>query len=121
MTDIAEFPLPADVTDEERATLRREIGRHTRILAEEPGAIRFEGRWLGQTGPIWHMQYSRVYALPKGYLLAAHDLREGMKVSFAPDPQGLVESVEHPAVREFIEDELRFRKVTGDGQGPERS
>ncbi|MGH2450940.1 MAG: hypothetical protein ACRDGE_06680 [Candidatus Limnocylindria bacterium] len=121
MTETAEFPLPADVTDEERATLRREIGRYTRILAEEPGAIRFEGRWLGQTGPVWHVQYARIYALPEGYLLAAHDLREGMKVGFAREPERLLDAVEHPAVREFLEDELRFRKVIGDGHGPERS
>lgn len=111
MTELAEFPLPADVTDEERATLRREIGRHTKIVAEEPTAFRFEGRWLGQTGPIWHIQYSRVYALAKGYLLAAHDLREGMIVAQADAPERLLDAVDHPAVREYIEDELRFRKV----------
>lgn len=114
MTELSEFPLPADVTDKDRETLRREIGRHTRIVADEPTAIRFEGRWLGQTGPIWHVQYSRVYALEKGYLLAMRDLREGMQVAHADAPERLLDSVEHPAVREYIEDELRFRKVIGE-------
>ena len=36
MSEIAEFPLPADVTDEERATAKREIGKYTKIVSETP-------------------------------------------------------------------------------------
>lgn len=113
MSEVAEFPFPADVTDEERETARREIGKHTTIVGEEPDRIRFAGRWLGQTGPIWHFQYTRLYALPRGYLVAAHDLREGITVAFAEDAAQLPGSFENAQVREFIEDELRFRKVIG--------
>ena len=34
--DTAEFPLPADATDDERAQAKREIGAHAKILKEEP-------------------------------------------------------------------------------------
>lgn len=112
-SEVAEFPLPADVTAAERATAKREVGKYTKILSEEPRVIRFEGRKIGQTGPIWHLQYTRVYALPKGYLLAAHDLHEGIKVAFAESPERLVEAIENEMVREFVEDELRFRKIIG--------
>ena len=80
--------MPADVTEEERATAKREIGKYTKILGEEPRVIRFAGRTIGQTGPVWHFQYTRLYELPKGYLVAAHDLHEGIKVAYAerPDP-----------------------------------
>lgn len=113
MSDVAEFPFPADVTDEERATARREISKHTTIVGEGPDRIRFAGRWIGQTGPIWHLQYTRLYALSRGYLVAAHDLREGITVGFAEEAAKLPECFDDPHVREFIEDELRFRKIIG--------
>ncbi len=113
MSEIAEFPLPADVTDEERATARREIGKYTRIVDESVKAIRFDGELIGQTGPVWHFQYTRMYKLPKGYLAAAHDLHEGIKVAYADRPEALPRAFENPLVREFLEDELRFRKIAG--------
>ena len=113
MSEIAEFPLPADVTDEERATAKREIGKYTKIVSETPRIISFDGELIGQTGPVWHFQYTRMYKLPKGYLAAAHDLHEGIKVAYAEGPEGLPKAFENPLVREFLEDELRFRKIVG--------
>ncbi|MDP9266206.1 MAG: hypothetical protein M3O91_08855 [Chloroflexota bacterium] len=109
--DVAVFPLPADVTPEVRETARREIAKHTEIVGEDEHGIRLSGRQLGKTGPIWHFQYTRIYALPRGFLAAANDLREGVKVAFAERAEDLAASFENPAVRELIEDELRFRKV----------
>ncbi len=117
-SEIAEFPLPADATAEERATAKREIGKYTKIVAEEPRVIKFEGRAIGQTGPVWHLQYTRLYALPKGYLVAAHDLHEGIRVAHADAPEDLPKAFENETVREFIEDELRFRKVLGSEHAP---
>ena len=74
MSEIAEFPLPSDVTDEERATAKREIGKYAKIVGETDKVIRFDGELIGQTGPVWHLQYTRMYKLPKGYLAAGHDL-----------------------------------------------
>ena len=115
VSEIAEFPLPADVTDDERATAKREIGKYTKIADATDKAIRFEGELIGQTGPVWHFQYTRMYKLPKGYLAAAHDLHEGIKVAFADQPDGLPKAFENPLVREFLEDELRYRKIVGAG------
>jgi hypothetical protein len=112
-SEIAEFPLPADVTDEERATAKREIGKHTKIIGEEQRTIRFAGRKIGQTGPVWHLQYTRLYALDKGYLVAAHDLHEGITVAYADSPERLPATFDNETVREFIEDELRFRGIIG--------
>ena len=112
-SEIAEFPLPADVTEEERATAKREIGKYTKIIGEEPRVIRFAGRTIGQTGPVWHFQYTRFYQLPKGYLAAGHDLHEGIKVAFAETPDDLPKAFENDLVREFVEDELRYRKIIG--------
>ena len=113
MSDIAEFPLPIDATAEERATAKREIGKHAKVIDADERAVRFEGRLIGQTGPIWHFQYTRMYQLPKGFLVAAHDLREGIKVGHAAEAAKLPDCFEHEGVREFLEDELRFRKVIG--------
>ncbi len=113
MSETAEFPLPADVTDEERATAKREIAKYTKIVSETPRIISFNGELIGQTGPVWHFQYTRMYKLPKGYLAAAHDLHEGIKVAYADQPDGLPKAFENPLVREFLEDELRFRKIVG--------
>ncbi|HTD64264.1 MAG TPA: hypothetical protein VK732_05955 [Verrucomicrobiae bacterium] len=112
-SEIAEFPLPADVTDDERATAKREIGKYAKILGEEPRVIRFAGRTIGQTGPVWHFQYTRLYELAKGYLVAAHDLHEGIKVAHAERPEDLPKAFENDLVREFVEDELRYRKMIG--------
>ncbi len=113
MSDIAEFPLPADVTDEERAAARDGIAKHATIREETPGAIRFDGRVIGQTGPIWRFQYTRLYALEKGYLAAGHELREGIVVGYAETPEQLPECFQNASVREFVEDELRFRRIIG--------
>ena len=88
MSETAEFPLPADATDEERTTAKREIAKYTKIVSATDDAVRFEGELIGQTGPVWHFQYTRMYRLPKGYLAAAHDLHEGIKVAFADRPEG---------------------------------
>jgi hypothetical protein len=113
MSEIAEFPLPADATDDERATAKREIGKYAKIVEATGASVRFEGELIGQTGPVWHFQYTRMYRLPKGYLTAAHDLHEGIKVAFADEPDALPRAFENPLVREFLEDELRFRKIVG--------
>jgi hypothetical protein len=111
--EIAEFPLPADVTEEERQSAKREIGKHTKIVDEQPRAIRFVGTKIGQTGPVWHLQYTRIYQVPNGYMVAAHDLHEGIKVAFAGSAEQLPKAFDNEIVREFLEDELRFRKLTG--------
>jgi hypothetical protein len=111
MSEIAEFPLPADATDEERATAKREIAKYTKVASATDDVVRFEGELIGQTGPVWHFQYTRMYKLPKGYLAAAHDLHEGIKVAFADRADGLPKAFENPLVREFLEDELRFRGI----------
>jgi hypothetical protein len=116
--EIAEFPLPADVTDDERATAKREIARHAKIVSEEPRVIKFEGHAVGQTGPVWHLQYTRLYAVANGYLVAAHDLHEGIKVAFAEKPEDLPDVFKNETVREFLEDELRFRKLIGTSPEP---
>jgi hypothetical protein len=113
MSEIAEFPLPADVTDEERDTAKREIAKYAKIVDESNEAIRFDGQLIGQTGPVWHFQSTRMYKLPKGYLAAAHDLHEGIKVAYADEPAALPRAFENPLVREFLEDELRFRGIVG--------
>ena len=109
--DTAIFPLPADTNDEERAQAKRELSKHAEVLSEEPHAIRLTARLLGQTGPNWHFQYTRIYALPKGFLAAAHDIREGIKVSYADDLEHVADGFANEGVREFIIDELRFRKL----------
>jgi len=109
IADVAEFPLPADVTADERATALREIGRHAEIVADEPRAIRFRGRTLGQTGPIWRFQYTRVFAVAHGFLVAGHELREGIVVRHADTLEQVTADFGNDGVREFIEDELRFR------------
>jgi serine/threonine protein kinase HipA of HipAB toxin-antitoxin module len=113
MSETAEFPLPYDATAEDLATAKREIAKHTQVVGEEERTIRFVGQSIGQTGPVWHFQYTRLYRLPNGYLVAARDLHEGVKVAFAAEPEGLAAAFANPVVREFIEDELRFRKVIG--------
>lgn len=110
---VTEFPLPKDVTDDERATARREIGKHAKILGEEPRSIRFAGRWIGQTGPIYRFQYFRMYELEKGFLIAGHELREGIKVGYAETAAGLPKCFDNEGVQEFLEDELKFRGVIG--------
>ncbi|CAN5152602.1 hypothetical protein BH18CHL2_BH18CHL2_02700 [soil metagenome] len=115
MSETAVFPLPVDASEEEREAARSQIAKHTAVHEVGPSSIAFEGRAIGQTGPVWHLQYTRLYALPTGYLVAAHDLREGIVVRYAGTPEKLAESFEQPAVREFIDDELRFRGITGTG------
>ena len=109
--DTAEFPLPADANDEERAQARREIGKHAEIVREEPRVMVLKGKLLGKTGPNWHFQYPRIYALPRGFLAAGHDIREGIKVSYADDLAHVADAFENEGVREFVIDELRFRKL----------
>ena len=119
MSETAEFPLPYDASKEERETAKREIGKYTEILKESDDAITFAGEKIGQTGPVWHIQYTRLYRIPKGFMVAARDLHEGVKVMFSPDPEGLAKAFENPVVREFIEDELRYRKIVGAAHGAE--
>ena len=119
ITETAEFPLPADVTDLERATALREIGRHAEIVDDAPRVIRFRARTLGQTGPIWHFQYTRVYAVADGFLVAGHDLREGIVVRHADALDRVTAGFGNDGVREFIEDELRFRQVLPAAASPE--
>ena len=111
--EIAELPLPHDVTAEERAQARSEIARYTRVIKDDERAVQLVGRAIGQTGPIWHFQYLRMYQLPKGFLVAGHDLLQGMKVGYAETAEGLAGCFEEGGVGEFIEDELRFRGVIG--------
>jgi hypothetical protein len=109
--DTAEFPLPADATDEERTQAKREIGRYAEVLEERPNGLTIKAKLLGKTGPIWHFQYTRIYALPKGFLAAGHDIREGIKVSHADELEHVADGFENDGVREFILDELRFRRL----------
>jgi hypothetical protein len=113
MSETAEFPLPYDATKEDRETAKREIAKHAKVTGETENAIRFEGVAIGQTGPVWHIQYTRLYRIPKGYLVAARDMHEGIKVAFAQTPEGLADAFDNPVVKEFIEDELRYRNVVG--------
>lgn len=108
-----EFPLPKDVTDDERATARTEIAKYAKVLGEDPRSIRFAGRWIGQTGPIYRFQYFRMYELHKGFLIAGHELREGIKVGYAETAADLPKCFENEGVQEFLEDELKFRGVIG--------
>lgn len=117
MSETTEFPLPFDASSDERETAKREIGKYTQVTASSDDKITFAGEKLGQTGPVWHLQYTRIYRVPKGYLVAARDLHEGVKVAFADTPEGLAEAFENPVVREFIEDELRYRKILGSKHG----
>ena len=107
--DTAEFPFPADVTDEERAQAKDRIGQHARIVEETPRGLKLAASLLGQTGPIWHFQFTRIYALPKGFLAAGHDIRDGIKVSYSEDLAHVADGLGDEGVREFILDELRFR------------
>ena len=111
MSETAEFPLAFDAANDERDAAKREIGKYTEIVGDADKAIRFVGEAIGQTGPVWHFQYTRIYALPKGFLAAGHDIREGIKVSYADDLVHVADGFENEGVREFIIDELRFRKL----------
>lgn len=113
MSETAEFPLAFDATSEEREAAKSEIAKHTQVLGDADRSIRFVGQQIGQTGPVWHIQYTRMYRLANGYLLGSRDLHTGVHFSFAADPEKLADAFENPVVREFIEDELRFRGVIG--------
>jgi len=111
MSETAEFPIAFDATDDEREAAKREIAKYTKVTAVKDRAIEFEGEKIGQTGPVWHIQYTRLYRVPNGYLVGARDLHEGVKFGFAKTPDRLADAFDNPIVREFIEDELRFRKI----------
>jgi len=113
MSETAEFPIAFDAPESERETAQREIAKYTKVLGVKDQAIEFEGEKIGQTGPVWHIQYTRLYRVPNGYLVAARDLHEGVKVAFAKTPERLTAAFDNPLVREFIEDELRYRKIIG--------
>jgi hypothetical protein len=113
MSETAEFPIAFDAPASEREMAKREIAKYTKVIGERDRSIQFEGETIGQTGPIWHIQYTRLYRVPNGYLVAARDLHEGVKVAFARTPEGLTEVFDNPLVREFLEDELRYRKIIG--------
>ena len=109
----ATFPLPADVTDDERRQVRERLGQYARIVDEDQRAMRIEAEQIGQTGPVHHYQYIRLYRTPKGFVAIGHDLREGMKVAFAQRAEDLPPRFEPDTVREFVEDELRYRHIIG--------
>ena len=111
MSETAEFPLPYDTTDAERDVAKRELAKHVQIVSTAERSITFVGTQIGQTGPVWHLQYTRLYKVPNGYLAAARDMHEGVKVTFTKDAKSLADAFANPVVREFIEDELRYRKV----------
>jgi hypothetical protein len=114
MSETAEFPLAFDATNDERDAAKREIGRYTEIRGDSDKAITLVGQSLGQTGPVWHYQYTRMYKVTNGYLAAGHDIREGIKVVFVDDPAKLPNAfADNETVREFLEDELRYRKILG--------
>jgi len=117
MPEVAEFPLPADVTDAERKQLHKSIAAHARIAGEDERTVRFAGEQIGQTGPVHHFQYLRLYRIEGGFLAIGHDLREGMKVAFAERPEELPGAFGEETVREFVEDELRYRGVLGSEAG----
>src|SRR5258708_40281896 len=98
-SDIAEFPLPADATAEERAPAKREIARYTEIVGEEPRPIKLRGKLLGKTGPNWHFQYTRIYPDPKGYLAAAHDTRAGIAARSARSLAPVAPGVQYEGAR----------------------
>ena len=82
MSETAEFPLPYDTTDAERDAAKNELAKHVQIVSTAERSITFVGTQIGQTGPVWHLQYTRLYKLPNGYLAAARDMHEGVKVTF---------------------------------------
>jgi hypothetical protein len=114
MSETATFPLPFDATRQDRDAAKKEFAKYTEVLGEEDRAIKFAGEQIGQTGPVWHFQYTRLYRLPNGFLAAARDIHEGVKVAFAKDAESLAATLaDNAVVREFIEDELRYRKIIG--------
>ena len=113
MSETAEFPIAFDAPASERETAKRELAKYTKVIGDGERGIEIEGTTIGQTGPVWHIQYTRLYRIPNGYLAASRDLHEGVKVAFAKTPEGLSETFDNPIVREFIEDELRYRKIIG--------
>ena len=120
MSGTAVFPLPFDATPQDLENAKREFAKHAQIIGTEERAIKFAGEQIGQTGPVWHFQYTRLYRLANGYLAAARDIHEGVKVAFTQKLEELPEVLStNPVVREFIEDELRYRKVVGSAHGTE--
>ncbi len=109
----ATFPLPADVTEDERRALREGIAGHATVLGEDATSFRFEGEPVGQTGPVHRFQYLRLYRIAAGYLAIGHDLRDGVVIRFASSAEALPTQFEPETVREFVEDELRFRRIIG--------
>lgn len=117
MSETAEFPLAFDATDKDRDAAKRAIAQYTEVVKTDERSITFVGTQIGQTGPVWHLQYTRLYKVPNGYIAAARDLHEGVKVTFAKDAAELADAFQNPVVREFIEDELRYRNVLGSAHG----
>ena len=114
MSETATFPLSFDATPHDVEKAKQEIGRHAEVTGTEDRAIKFVGEQIGQTGPVWHFQYTRLYRLPNGYLAAARDIHEGVTVAFSKDAESLARTfAKNDTVREFIEDELRYRKIIG--------
>ena len=119
MSETAEFPIAFDAPESERETAKREIAKYTKVTGVRDRSIEFEGEKIGQTGPVWHVQYTRLYRVPNGFIVASRDLHEGVKVAFAKTAERLADTFENPIVREFVEDELRFRKIIGNEHGAE--
>ncbi len=120
MSETAIFPLPFDATPDDRERAKQELGKYTKVVGEEAGGIKIVGEQIGQTGPVWHLQYTRLYRLPNGFLAAARDIHEGVKAAFAEKAEQLPEVfAKNATVKEFLEDELRYRKVTGTAHATE--
>ena len=118
MSDTALFPLPFDATPEDRERAKQELAKFTKVIGEEGGAIKIVGEQIGQTGPVWHLQYTRLYRLPNGFLAAARDIHEGTKVAFAEKAEQLPGVfAKNDTVKEFLEDELRYRKIIAPAHG----
>ena len=114
VSETALFPMPFDATPADRERAKQELAKFAMVVGEEDGAIKIAGEQIGQTGPVWHFQYTRLYRLPNGFLAAARDIHEGVKVAFADKAEQLPEAfAKNATVREFLEDELRYRKIIG--------
>ena len=114
MSETATFPLPFDATPQDLDKAKQEFAKYTQVVGAEGRELTIAAEQIGQTGPVWHFQYTRLYRLPNGFLAAARDIHEGVKVVFAKDAESLAEALaDNAVVREFIEDELRYRKIIG--------
>lgn len=114
MSETATFPLPFDATPQDLDKAKKEFAKYTEVIVAKDRELTIAAEQIGQTGPVWHFQYTRLYRLPNGFLAAARDIHEGVKVAFAKDAESLAKTfADNAVVREFIEDELRYRNIIG--------